>query len=255
MENLWLPIRKIITNEYKKTWPVIGIYWQYLLGIHDMVFGLWSYETSHSDSLFGGLDLQFGQSHGGLHPLDRSRRRVWIEAEAKPQCWRSVDTWAVARHLIYSDILSGIISGIPSGIYSDIISGTRGWSPVVPPASIYIWHIYSDILLAFYLTSILTFFLAPAVEVQCPVRSGAGGVRQYDLALAVPAAPTEIRNSQLRPREVGRCKDPEKISIIFQISQISHYFASQNPGTLPQQKRWILTNPCLSWFLTRPTMV
>ena len=142
MENLWLPIRKIITNEYKKTWPVIGIYWQYLLGIHDMVFGLWSYETSRSDSLFGGLDLQFGQSHGGLHPLDRSRRRVWIEAEAKPQCWRSVDTWAVARHLIYSDILSGIISGIPSGIYSDIISGTRGWSPVVPPASIYIYMAY-----------------------------------------------------------------------------------------------------------------
>ena len=151
MENLWLPGKtwsKIITNEYRKMWPVIGIYWQYLLGIHDMVFGLWSYETSRSDSLFGGLDLQFGQSHGGLHPLDRSRRRVWIEAEAKPQCWRSVDTWAVARHLIYSDILSGIISGIPSGIYSDIISGTRGWSPVVPPASIYIyiWHIYSDIL-------------------------------------------------------------------------------------------------------------
>ena len=130
MENLWLPIRKIITNEYKKTWPVIGIYWQYLLGIHDMVFGLWSYETSRSDSLFGCLDLQFGLSHGGLHPLDRSRRRVWIEAEAKPQCWRSVDTWAVARHLIYSDILSGIISGIPSGIYSDILSGTRGWGAV-----------------------------------------------------------------------------------------------------------------------------
>ena len=109
---------------------MIGIYWQYLLGIHDMVFGLWSYETSRSDSLFGGLDLQFGQSHGGLHPLDRSRRRVWIEAEAKPQCWRSVDAWAVARHLIYSDILSGIISGIPSGIYSDILSGTRGWGAV-----------------------------------------------------------------------------------------------------------------------------
>ena len=200
MENLWLPIRKIITNEYKKTWPVIGIYWQYLLGIHDMVFGLWSYETSRSDSLFGGLDLQFGQSHGGLHPLDRSRRRVWIEAEAKPQCWRSVDTWAVARHLIYSDILSGIISGIPSGIYSDIISGTRGWSPVVPPASIYIYIYGISILtffLAFYLTSILTFFLAPAVEVQCPreiwrrrrpaVRSGFGssGSAHWDPELAV----------------------------------------------------------------------